>query len=133
MSQNHVPVLTLEDLYQLLIINARIVCLSVGVRFLSVWLGRFEKKKKVFQTSILFLRCANSDRLTFFKLTHFSLCTLRAFKNYVHVNNNSNGEYLHAELHRLLVLSMDLRNPGIVLRKPWIHGLFAQSRDCTNE
>ena len=28
--------------------------------------------------------------------------------------------------------SMDLRNPGIALRKPWIHGLFAQSRDCTN-
>ena len=25
---------------------------------------------------------------------------------------------------------MDLRNPGIVLRKPRIHGLFAQSRDC---
>ena len=25
---------------------------------------------------------------------------------------------------------MDLRNLGIVLRKPLIHGLFAQSRDC---
>ena len=26
--------------------------------------------------------------------------------------------------------SVDLRNRGIVLLKPWIHGLFVQSRDC---
>ena len=40
-SQNRVPVLTLKDIHQHLIINARIVWLSVVVRFLSVWLGRF--------------------------------------------------------------------------------------------
>ena len=34
-----------------------------------------------------------------------------------------------AQLYICYAQSVDLRNPGIVLIKPWIHGLFAQSRD----
>ena len=47
----------------------------------------FERLTGLFSTGMdsfdSFLQCrADSDRLTFFKFTHFSLCTLRAFKYY---------------------------------------------------
>ena len=58
----------------------------VCVRFLSIWLGCL--KKWALRKGFLSMM-QDCDRITYFKLTYFSLCMLCAFKyyyKYVHVN-----------------------------------------------